>query len=102
MIKFTTALLLCLGLFASAAQADKMTAMRAGCMGCHQPDKATVGPSIQDIAAKHKGSSSVDDLVALVKKGKTADELTWGKMPMPASPASEADVKIVVEWMLTH
>lgn len=33
--------------------ADKMTAMKWGCMGCHQPDRATMGPSIHGIAAKY-------------------------------------------------
>jgi len=82
--------------------ADKMTAMKSGCMGCHQPDRATVGPSIQDIASKYGGNADVDALVAVVRKGKTADELTWGKIPMPASPAPEADVRTVISWMLAQ
>ena len=52
------------------AQADKMTAMKSGCMGCHQPDRATVGPSIRDIAAKHGSGADVDALVAVVKKAR--------------------------------
>lgn len=83
-------------------QADQMTAMKSGCMGCHQPDKATVGPAIKDIAAKFGSSADVDALVDTVKAGKTADQLTWGKVPMPASPAPRDDVRTVVEWMLTH
>jgi cytochrome c len=84
------------------AHADKMTAMKSGCMGCHQPDRATVGPSIQDIAAKYGSDADVDALVAVVKKGKAANELTWGKIPMPASPAPESDVRTVIGWMLTQ
>lgn len=89
-------------LIATPAIADKMTAMRSGCMGCHQPDKATVGPAISDIAARFKSAENIDELVAIVRKGKGPGELTWGKIPMPASQAAEADVKKVVEWMLTH
>ena len=84
-----------------ATFADQMTAMRSGCMGCHQPDKATVGPAIKDIAAKHKGGD-VDALVAIVKRGRGADELSWGTTPMPASPVPEADVRTVIVWMLTQ
>jgi len=101
-MRITTAIALALCLSTSTALADRMTAMRAGCMGCHQPDKATVGPSIADIATKHGAAGDVDQLVAIVKQGKTADELTWGKIPMPASPAAEADIRVVVEWMLAR
>jgi cytochrome c len=82
--------------------ADKMTAMKSGCMGCHQPDRATVGPSIKDIAARYGSEGDVDTLVAVVKKGKAANELTWGKIPMPASPAPESDVRTVISWMLAQ
>lgn len=102
MMKTTTAIALTLCLATGTVLADSMTAMRAGCMGCHQPDKATVGPSINDIAARHKAAGNVDKLVAIVKRGKTADELSWGKIPMPASPAPDADVRTVVEWMLAR
>ncbi len=92
-------------LLASATGAtlgNQMTAMKAGCMGCHQPDRATVGPAMKDIAAKFKDGADVDALVALVKAGKPASDLTWGSTPMPPSPAPEADVRVVVEWMLSH
>jgi cytochrome c len=101
-MKTKTLLPLLLYLSTGVTLADQMTAMRSGCMGCHQPDKATVGPSIKDIAAKHKAAGNVDELVAIVKKGKTPDELTWGTTPMPASPAAEGDVRTVVEWMLSQ
>ena len=102
MLSKTVLLATVLASLSIGAQADKMTAMKSGCMGCHQPDRATVGPSIRDIAAKHGSDADVDALVAVVKKGKTADELTWGKIPMPASPAPEADVRTVISWMLAQ
>lgn len=85
----------------SSALADQALAMKSGCAGCHNMDMKTVGPSIKDIAAKHE-ASNIDELVAIVKKGKSASELTWGTIPMPASPAPEADVRKVIEWMLAH
>jgi cytochrome c len=83
-------------------QADQATAMKSGCMGCHQPAAKVIGPSFKDIAAKHKGGD-VEALVQIVKAGKPVDQLSWGgSVPMPPSQASEADVRKVIEWMLTH
>ncbi len=81
--------------------ADQATAAKSGCAGCHQMAIKTVGPAIKDIAAKHKGGD-VDALVATVKAGRAGDQLTWGTIPMPASPAPDADVKKVVEWMISQ
>jgi cytochrome c len=91
-----------LTLLAVPALADKGVAMRSGCMGCHQPDKATVGPAIRDIAAKFGPDADIDTLVAIVKNGKKPDQLTWGKIPMPPSPAPENDVRTVINWMLSQ
>ena len=93
---------LILGASAGLAMADQMTAMKSGCMGCHQPDRATVGPAMKDIAAKFKDEVDLDALVTVVKAGKPASDLVWGTTPMPPSPAPEADVRTVIEWMLTH
>ncbi len=82
--------------------ADQATAMKSGCMGCHQPAAKVIGPSFKDIAAKHKGGD-VDALVKIVKAGKPVGQLSWGgNVPMPPSQAPEADVRKVIEWMLTH
>ncbi len=91
-------LLLC----TAQVDADQMTAMQSGCLGCHQPAIKTVGPSIKDISAKYKDSADIDKLVATVKSGRVAGQLTWGAIPMPASPAPEAAVRKVIEWMLTQ
>ena len=61
-------------LLANQAIADNMTAVRSGGRGCHQPDKATVGCA----------------------------ELTWVNVLIPASPATEADVGKVIEWIPSH
>ena len=83
-------------------QADQATAMKSGCMGCHQMAKKTVGPSVKDIAGKFGASGDVDALVAVVKKGKSGGELTWGKVPMPPNQSAEADVRKAIEWMLSQ
>jgi cytochrome c len=86
-------------LFAAQVSADQATAAKSGCSGCHQMAIKTVGPAIKDIAQKYK-AGDVDKLVATVKAGRSGDQLTWGAIPMPPSPAPEADVRKVVEWML--
>jgi cytochrome c len=43
----------------------------AGCLGCHDVEKKKVGPSLKDIAAKHKGDAgAADKLVAKIKEAK--------------------------------
>jgi cytochrome c len=91
---------LCL-LLPLSIQADQMTAIKSGCFGCHQPDKRLVGPSFKEIAARFT-SADLDTLVETVKNGRTHTDLTWGKAPMPPNPAPEADVRKVIEWMLSH
>ena len=42
-----------------------------GCLNCHDTDKKKVGPSLKDIAAKHKGDKGAEGaLVAKLKDGK--------------------------------
>jgi cytochrome c551/c552 len=92
---------ICLLLLTTQTLADQATAAKSGCAGCHQMSIKTVGPSIKDIAQKYKGGN-VDQLVATVKAGRSGDQLTWGKIPMPPNPAPEADVRKVIEWMLSQ
>ena len=87
--------------FCPLTVADEATARGSGCLGCHQIDKKTVGPAIKDIAGKY-GDGDVDALVATVKAGRGPNELQWGTVPMPPSPAPEADVRTVVQWMLSQ
>jgi cytochrome c len=75
---------------------------KAGCNACHATDKKMVGPSFQDIAKKYKGdAAAVATLSAKVRKGGAGN---WGQIPMPPNPPekiSDADLKGVVEWILT-
>lgn len=62
-----------------------------GCTTCHDATKKKMGPSVADIAAKYKGQAGAEDkLVAALKEGKGH----------PKSKASEADLKVIVAWML--
>ena len=81
--------------------ADQVTAMKSGCLGCHKADAKLVGPSFKDVAAKYAGQEGiVDELAATVKAGSAGGK--WGKTPMPESPAPLEDIKKVISWMLTH
>ena len=81
--------------------ADNNTAMKSGCLGCHKADAKLVGPSFKDIAAKYAGQEGiVNQLAATVKAGSAGGK--WGQVPMPPSPAPQADIETVITWMLTH
>jgi len=87
--------------FSPYAMADKATAINSGCFGCHQIDNKTVGPAIKDIAKKHK-NTDLEQLVQTVKNGKSGDQLSWGKTPMPPNAAPEENIRKVIKWMLSH
>jgi len=87
--------------FSQFAFADKMAAMSSGCLGCHQVEVKTVGPAIKDIVKKHKGAD-IEQLVQIVKNGKSGDQLTWGTTPMPPNAASVENIRKAIQWMMTH
>ncbi len=83
---------------AAAAQA---LAQKSGCLACHSIDKKILGPAYKDVAAKYKGDKTAEaKLIAKVKAGGSG---VWGPMPMPAnSPqVKDADIKTIVEWVLS-
>lgn len=82
----------------AAAQA---LAQKSGCLACHSVEKKILGPAYKDVAAKYKGDKTAEaKLVAKVKAGGSG---VWGPMPMPAnSPqVKDADIKTMVEWVLS-
>lgn len=83
---------------AAAAQA---LAQKSGCLACHSVEKKILGPAYKDVAAKYKGDKTAE--AKLVAKVKTGGSGVWGPMPMPAnSPqVKDADIKTVVEWVLS-
>jgi len=72
------------------ASADK--ANSAGCMKCHDVEKKKMGSSFKDIAAKNKANKDYAD--AATKKIASGSG-------HPKSPASEADIKAVMDWVMT-
>ena len=71
-----------------------------GCAACHEIDKKLIGPPFQAVAAKYKGDKNAAAMLRdKVKKGGTH---VWGDMVMPPNIlASEADIKELVDWILT-
>ena len=87
---------------ALADAAAQSTMSRQGCTACHAIDKKLVGPAYKEIAKKYKGDAgAVARLAEKVLKGGPG---VWGPVPMPPNAPdkiSDADLKSVVEWILT-
>lgn len=65
-------------------------AQKAGCLMCHAVDTKKMGPAFKEIAVKHKGQSEA------------AFFADWkGVKTHSAVKASDADVKAVLNWVLT-
>ena len=76
-------------------------AKKSGCLKCHEVDKKLVGPAYKEVAAKYKGDKNAEAmLIDKVKKGSSG---VWGPTPMPPNVlVSDADVKTLVEWVLSQ
>lgn len=71
-----------------------------GCAACHAIDKKLVGPSYIDVANKYRNDKGA--AANLAKKVKAGGSGVWGQIPMPPNAAvSDADIKDLVEWILT-
>lgn len=69
------------------------------CLGCHQVDAESVGPSYKKVSAKYKGDAGAAAMLA--KKVKEGGVGTWGQVPMPANPTvSDDDMKTIINWVL--
>lgn len=77
-------------------------AKNSNCMACHTITKKLIGPAFLDIARKYSGNKAAEE--SLFKKVKSGGTGVWGSIPMPANgpKVSDADIKILVEWILSH
>ncbi|ROH86332.1 cytochrome C [Pseudomethylobacillus aquaticus] len=83
------------------AKAAEALAQKSGCLACHTIANKVVGPAYKDVAAKYKGDKTAEaKLIEKVKKGGSG---VWGPIPMPPhSPqVKDADIKTIVQWILT-
>jgi len=105
-MKFTYLLAVSLALSVSAtafaAEDGEALFKQHKCKSCHKLDKKTVGPSVKAISDKY--ASEADPAPMLAEKARNGGKGVWGKMPMPKTKASvsDADLKTIVEWMLSH
>jgi len=77
----------------------KQLAQKYNCLACHAEDKKLVGPAYKDVAKKYKGDAGAEArLIAKVKAGGSG---VWGAIPMPPNNVPDADVKTLVEWVLS-
>jgi S-disulfanyl-L-cysteine oxidoreductase SoxD len=82
---------------ASGSPAAIALTQKYTCVACHGMDSQIVGPSFRDVAKKYAGSAdAVGYLAGKVKAGGTG---VWGSIPMPAQALSDADAKIIAEWL---
>jgi cytochrome c len=82
------------------ALAQEDLAKKHNCLACHAVDKKLVGPAYKDVANKYRGDKTAEaKLIDKVKKGGVG---VWGQIPMPPNSAvPDADVKKLVEWILS-
>jgi cytochrome c len=78
---------------AAPALANEAMAKADGCLNCHAVDSKKVGPSFKDVAAKYKGKADAEAMLV--------DKITSGK-GHPATKASPADAKAIVQWVLAQ
>ena len=74
-------------------------AVKYNCQACHAVDKKLVGPSLKEVAAKYAGDKGA--LAKLEQKVKTGGSGVWGAIPMPPNNVPDADLKTLVEWILS-
>jgi len=87
-------------LAALPAHAQEDLAKKHNCLACHAVDKKVVGPAYKDVAAKYRSDKGAEaKLIDKVKKGGSG---VWGQIPMPPNSAvPDADVKKLVDWILS-
>ena len=70
------------------------------CQACHTVDKKLVGPAYKDVAAKYVGDSTAP--ARLAQKIKNGGSGVWGAIPMPPNNVPDADLNMLVEWILAR
>lgn len=82
----------------NAAKAERL-AGQYNCLTCHAVDKKLIGPAYKDVARKYAGDkSAIQKLEHKVKNGGSG---VWGTIPMPPNNVPDADIKALVEWVLS-
>lgn len=81
-------------IFGAAAVQAQDVLKDKGCIKCHEVDKKKVGPSLKDIAAKHKGAKDAQaTLVAKLKEGKGHPKVQASDDELNAAVKATLDTK---------
>jgi cytochrome c len=80
------------------AKATQLTG-KYNCQACHAVDKKVVGPAYKEVAKKYAGDKSAAE--KLEHKIKNGGSGVWGAIPMPPNNVPDADMKTLVEWVLS-
>lgn len=77
---------------------------KGGCTNCHKLDKTLVGPSIIEIAKKHRGqATAADHLKKAVRGGSNGTYAADSAMPGNSeTKISDADLTSLVQWILAQ
>jgi cytochrome c len=72
-------------------------ARKNNCTACHGVDNRIVGPSFREVAAKY--AARADAQAYLAGKIKAGGQGVWGVIPMPAQTLSDADARLIAQWL---
>ena len=72
-------------------------AQKNSCTACHGVDSKIVGPAFRDIAARYVARADAEAYLA--GKIKAGSQGLWGAVAMPAQALSEADAKLLAQWL---
>jgi cytochrome c len=82
------------------AQGTKLM-VKYNCQSCHSADKTLAGPSLHDIAKRYASDPNAPgELEEKVRNGSSG---AWdtSALPMPPTQVPDADLKPLVEWILS-
>jgi S-disulfanyl-L-cysteine oxidoreductase SoxD len=82
---------------ADGGAATFASAQKHNCTLCHGVEAKIVGPSFRDIAKKYAGRT--DAVAYLAGKVKSGGAGVWGAVAMPAQTLTEADAKLIAQWL---
>jgi cytochrome c len=69
------------------------------CQACHSTDKTMDGPSFHDIAKRYGSDPNAQAEVSEhILNGSSG---AWGPRPMPSTAIPDAELKMLVEWILS-
>jgi S-disulfanyl-L-cysteine oxidoreductase SoxD len=80
----------------SSADAIALT-QKHTCVACHGMENKIVGPGFREVTKKYAGNADAAAYIAgKIKSGGTG---VWGNVPMPPQVLSEADAKVIAQWL---